>query len=316
MELAIETSGLTKRYESLIAVNKLDLKVERNTIHGFLGPNGAGKTTTLKILVGLLKLDGGSVRVLGQELGWDKPDVRLRIGFMPELPKLPKHLKGTELLDIYGRMYGMTKEERNKQVPKLLDMVGLKERGNDFIGKYSKGMQQRLGMAQALLSEPELVILDEPGIGLDPVGMVEVREMMKEIAKEGVTVFLSSHLLHEVQQVCTHITIINKGVAVASGTLKQIAAKVKGPITIEAEVDKLSKAVIKKVKELPFVKDVSKDGKKLLVEVKTRDDVRSKVSQAITGGGGIVISMNLKGESLEDVFMDLLAKRKEKRAAK
>jgi ABC-2 type transport system ATP-binding protein len=139
---------------------------------------------------------------------------------------------------------------------------------------------------------------------------------MKEIAKEGVTVFLSSHLLHEVQQVCTHITIINKGVAVASGTLKQIAAKVKGPITIEAEVDKLSKAVIKKVKELPFVKDVSKDGKKLLVEVKTRDDVRSKVSQAITGGGGIVISMNLKGESLEDVFMDLLAKRKEKRAAK
>jgi len=316
MELAIETRGLTKRYESLIAVNKLDLKVERNTIHGFLGPNGAGKTTTLKILVGLLKPDGGSVSVLGQELGWDKPDVRLRIGFMPELPKLPKHLRGRELLDIYGRMYGMTKEERNKQVPKLLDMVGLKERGNDFIGKYSKGMQQRLGMAQALLSEPELVILDEPGIGLDPVGMVEVREMMKEISKEGVTVFLSSHLLHEVQQVCTHVTIINKGVAVVSGTLKQISAKVKGPITIEAEVDKLSKAVIKKVKELSFVKDVSKDGKKLLVEVKTRDDVRSQVSQAITAGGGIVTSMKLKGESLEDVFMELLAKRKEKEASK
>lgn len=316
MELAIETSGLTKRYGSLIAVNKLDLKVERNTIHGFLGPNGAGKTTTLKILVGLLKLDSGSVRVLGQELGWDKPDVRLRIGFMPELPKLPKYLRGTELLDIYGRMYGMTKEERKKQVPKLLDMVGLKERGNDFIGKYSKGMQQRLGIAQALLSEPELVILDEPGIGLDPVGMVEVREMMKGIAKEGVTVFLSSHLLHEVQQVCTHVTIINKGVAIASGTLKQISAKVRGPITIEAEVDKLSKAVIKKVKELPFVKDVSKDGKKLLVEVKTRDDVRSQVSQAITAGGGIVISMKLKGESLEDVFMNLLTKSKEKETAK
>jgi len=316
MELAIETRGLTKRYESLVAVNKLDLKVKRDTIHGFLGPNGAGKTTTLKILVGLLKPDGGSVSVLGQELGWDKPDVRWRIGFMPELPKLPKHLRGMELLDIYGRMYGMTKEERNKQIPKLLDMVGLKERGNDFIGKYSKGMQQRLGMAQALVSEPELVILDEPSIGLDPVGMVEVREIMKEIAKEGVTVFLSSHLLHEVQQVCTHVTIINKGVAVASGTLKEISAKVKGPMTIEAEVDKLSKAVIKKVKELPFVKDVSKDGKKLLVELKTRDDVRSQVSQAITAGGGIVTSMNLKGESLEDVFMELLAKRKEKEASK
>jgi ABC-2 type transport system ATP-binding protein len=316
MSLVIETSGLTKRYESLIAVNKLDLKVKRDTIHGFLGPNGAGKTTTIKILVGLLKADSGSVSVLGQELGWDKPDVRLKIGYMPELPKLPKHLKGRELLDIYGRMYGMTKEERNNQVPKLLDMVGLKERGNDFIGKYSKGMQQRLGMAQALLSEPELVILDEPSIGLDPVGMVEVREMMKEIAKEGVTVFLSSHLLHEVQQICTHVTIINKGVAVASGTLKEISAKVKGPMTIEAEVDKLSEAVIKKVEKLPFVADVSQDGKKLLVKLKTRDDVRSQVSQAITDAGGIVTSMNLKGESLEDVFMDLLAKREEKETSK
>jgi len=250
------------------------------------------------------------VNVLGQELGWDKPDVRSRIGYMPELPKLPKHLKGTELLDVYGRMYGMTKEAREKQIPELLDMVGLKERGNDLIGKYSKGMQQRLGMAQALLNEPELVILDEPGLGLDPVGMVEVRETMKEIAKEGVTVFLSSHLLHEVEQICSHVTIINKGVAVASGTLKQISAKVKGPVTIEAEVNKLSKAVIKKVKELPFVTEASREGKKLLVEIKTRDDVRSQVSEAITAGGGIVISINLRGESLEDVFMDLLAERK------
>ena len=310
MEFAIETTGLTKRYGSLVAVSKLDLKVKADIIHGFLGPNGAGKTTTIKILVGLLKPDSGSVSVLGQELGWDKPDVRSRIGYMPELPKLPKHLKGRELLDIYGRMYGMTKEQRKKQIPKLLDMVGLKERGNDLIGKYSKGMQQRLGMAQALLNEPELVILDEPSLGLDPVGMVEVREIMQGMAKEGVTIFLSSHLLHEVEQVCTHVTIINKGVAVTSGTLKQISAKVKGPVTIEAEVDKLSKAVIKKVKELPFVTDVSKDGKKLLVEVKTRDDVRSQVSQTITAGGGIVISMNLKGKSLEDAFMDLVKSKK------
>lgn len=310
MEFAIETTGLTKRYGSLVAVSKLDLKVKADIIHGFLGPNGAGKTTTIKILVGLLKPDSGSVSVLGQELGWDKPDVRSRIGYMPELPRLPKHLKGRELLDLYGRMYGMTKEERKKQIPKLLDMVGLKERGNDLIGKYSKGMQQRLGMAQALLNEPELVILDEPSLGLDPVGMVEVREIMQGMAKEGVTIFLSSHLLHEVEQVCTHVTIINKGVAVTSGTLKQISAKVKGPVTIEAEVDKLSKAVIKKVKELPFVTDVSKDGKKLLVEVKTRDDVRSQVSQTITAEGGIVISMNLKGKSLEDAFMDLVKSKK------
>ncbi len=314
MSLAIETVDLTKRYGHLTAVDKLDLNVSVNTVHGFLGPNGAGKTTTIKILVGLLKPDGGTVTVLGQELGWDKPDIRSRIGYMPELPKLPKHLKGTELLDIYGRMCGMTKEQREKQVPELLDMVGLKERGNDLVRTYSKGMQQRLGMAQALLNKPDLIVLDEPSIGLDPVGMVEVREIMKGISKEGVTVFLSSHLLHEVQQVCTHVTIINKGVALASGTLKEISAKISGPVTIEAEVDKISETVIAKVKELPFVTNVSEDGKKLVVALKTRDDVRSKVSQAITAGGGIVISMNLKGESLEDVFMNLLAQRKEGRS--
>jgi len=315
LEFVIETANLTKKYGSLVAVDKLDLKVKANTIHGFLGPNGAGKTTTIKILVGLLKLDGGSASVLGRELGWDKPNVRSRIGYMPELPKLPKHLKGRELLDIYGRMCGMTKGERGKQVPKLLDMVGLRERGNDLIGTYSKGMQQRLGMAQALLGEPELLILDEPSLGLDPTGMVEVREIMMEMVKGGITIFLSSHLLHEVQQICSYVTIINKGVAVASGTLKQISAKVSGPLIIEAEVDKLSKDVIKKVKELSFVTNVSKDGKKLSVEVKTRDDVRSQVSQAITAGGGIVTSMNLKGESLEDIFMDLLAKHKRKKEA-
>ena len=316
MEFVIEVTNLTKKYGSLIAVDKLILNVGEGSIHGFLGPNGAGKTTTIKIFVGLLKPDAGSVSVLGQQIGWDKPDVRSRVGYMPELPKLPKHLKGRELLDIYGRMYGMSKEQRRKQIPNLLDMVGLRERGNDLIGKYSKGMQQRLGMAQALLDEPKLAILDEPSLGLDPVGMVEIRDLMKEKAKDGVTIFLSSHLLHEVEQICTHVTIINKGIALASGTPRQISKKVKASVKVEAEVDKLSKTVIDKVKELPFVKDISVNGKKILIDVETRDDVRSEVSQAITAGGGIVTSMNVKGESLEDVFMELLAELKEKEATK
>ncbi len=310
MEPVIKASNLVKKYGDLVAVNELDLAVEADTIHGFLGPNGAGKTTTIKMLVGLLRPDGGSLSVLGEEVGWDKPEIRSKIGYMPELPKLPKHLKGRELLDIYGRMYGIAKEERERQMSRLLELVGLEGRGNHLIKTYSKGMQQRLGLAQALLNDPELVILDEPSLGLDPVGMVEVREIMKEIAKKGTTIFLSSHLLHEVEQVCTDVTIINKGVAVVSGTPKQISAKVKGPMKVEAEVDKLSKAVVEKVKELPFVTEVSRDRKRLLVEVKTRDDVRSEVSQAITAGGGVVVSMKRKGESLEDLFLDLLDKEK------
>ena len=311
METVIETSDLTKTYGSLVAVNKLNLKVEKNTVHGFLGPNGAGKSTTIKVLIGLLKADSGSAKVLGQEIGWDRPETRSRVGYMPELPKLPKHLKGTELLDIYGRMHGMTKDEREKQVPELLDMVGLSERGNDLIGHYSKGMQQRLGLAQALLNAPELLILDEPSIGLDPVGMVEVRDLMKKMAEKGTTIFLSSHLLHEVQQICTQITIINKGVEVTSGTLEEISAKVEGPLKIEVEVDRFSEKILAVVNELPFVDNVSRSGKTLLIELKTRDDVRSEVSQAITTAGGVVISMNLRGDSLEDIFMDLLGKREE-----
>jgi ABC-2 type transport system ATP-binding protein len=308
VELAIETIGLTKRYGALTAVNKLDLKVERNTIHGFLGPNGAGKTTTIKVLVGLLKPDEGTVKVLGQDARGDRPDVRLRVGYMPELPKFPKHLKGWELLDIYGRMYGMTKQERQEQIPKLLEMVGLKGRERDFIGKYSKGMQQRLGIAQALLNDPELIILDEPSLGLDPVGMVEVRELVKEIAKEGMTVFISSHLLFEVEQICSHVTIIHRGVSLVSDTLQNVSNRLSGPTTLQVEVANLSDAIVDAVKKLPFVFGVSQDGNTLIIELETRDDVRPQVSQEITKSGGVIVSMNLKGQTLEEVFMQLITK--------
>ena len=227
---------------------------------------------------------------------------------MPELPKFPKHLKGWELLDIYGRMYGMTKQDRKEQIPKLLGMVGLKGRERDLIGKYSKGMQQRLGIAQALLNEPELVVLDEPSLGLDPVGMVEVRELVKGIAKEGVTVFVSSHLLFEVEQICSHVTIIHRGVSLVSDTLQNVSNKLSGATILQVEVAKLSDAIVETVKELSFVSNVSQDGNKLIIELKTRDDVRSQVSQEITKSGGVIVSMSLKGQTLEEVFMQLITK--------
>ena len=308
MTQAIETVNLTKRYGRLTAVDKLNLNVNANTIHGFLGPNGAGKTTTIKVLVGLLKPDEGEARIFGEEVSGDKPDVRLRIGYMPELPKFPKHLKGSELLDIYGRMYGLSQQQRQDQLPKLFEQVGLKGRENDLIGKYSKGMQQRLGIAQALLSEPELVIRDEPSLGLDPVGMVEVRELIKNVVKEGMTVFLSSHLLFEVQQVCSHVTIINKGVAVASDTIENVEHKIKGPVTLQIEVTKLAKTIVENVKKLSFVTDVKTENNKLNITLDTKDDVRPQVSETITNSGGTIVSMNLTGQSLEDVFVQLVGK--------
>jgi ABC-2 type transport system ATP-binding protein len=310
LDLTVEVSNLTKKYGSLVAVNELDLEVKAHTIHGFLGPNGAGKTTTIKILIGLLRPDSGSVKVLGQEIGWDKPNLRTNVGYMPELPKLPKYLKGLELLDVYGRMFGMSKEKRESQTRELLKLVGLEGRGNDLVGTYSKGMQQRLGLAQALLNEPKLVILDEPSLGLDPIGMVEVRDIIKKLAKTDVTVFLSSHLLNEVEQVCSHVTVIDKGVALASGSIEEISSKLKAPLEIDAEVENLSEAVIGNLKKLSFVKDVLEDDNILRIKLGTRKDVRSEVSQAISSGGGIVLTMNLKGGSLEDIFLNLLSKSK------
>ncbi len=308
MEYAIETTDLTKQYDSLTAVNKLNLKVQRGAIHGFLGPNGAGKSTTIKILVGLLKATSGSAKVLGKEVHVDEADARLRIGYMPELPRFPKHLKGAELLDVYGRMYGMTQQELKEQIPKLIDLVGLKGRENDLIGKYSKGMQQRIGIAQALLNNPELVVLDEPSIGLDPVGMVEVRELVKAISKGGMTVFVSSHLLFEVEQICSHVTIINHGEALVSDTLEKVSGMISGPAIIQAEVVNLNDGVVAALKALAFVKDVSKSGNNLNITLSTREDVRAQVSTAITGAGGVIVMMNQKSHSLEDVFIQLINK--------
>jgi ABC-2 type transport system ATP-binding protein len=317
MELVIETSNLTKRYGALTAVNKLNLKVQRGSIHGFLGPNGAGKTTTIKILVGLLTPDEGNVKVLGQELHGDKgflqsfyeqADSRLGIGYMPELPKFPKHLKGWELLDIYGRMYGMAEQQRKEQIPKLIDMVGLKGRENDLIGKYSKGMQQRIGIAQALLNNPELVILDEPSLGLDPVGMVEVRELVKNIAREGVTVFVSSHLLFEVEQICTDVTIINHGTALVSDSLPNVSGLLSGPALLHVEVAKISRNVVSAVKSLPFVSSVVQTGSTLRIQISTHEDVRVQVSQEITRAGGIIVGLSQKTSNLEDVFIQLISK--------
>jgi ABC-2 type transport system ATP-binding protein len=319
MDLAIETSGLTKKYGSLTAVNKLDLKVKRNTIHGFLGPNGAGKTTTMKILVGLLRPNEGTVKILGQEIHGSKnniftqwfseqADSRINIGYMPELPKFPKHLKGAEILDIYGQMYGMSLQQRKEQIPKLIELVDLKDRENDLIAKYSKGMQQRIGIAQTLLNDPELVILDEPSLGLDPVGMVEVREIVKEIAKEGRTVLVSSHLLFEVEQICTHVTIINRGNALVSDQLQKVSGLISGPAMLHIEVANISAAIINGVKKLPSVSSLVQTGNTLRIQMKIHEDTRAQVSREITKLGGTIIAMSQETSNLEDVFIQLIHK--------
>lgn len=259
------------------------------------------------MMVGLLRPTSGSLSILGQGVSGDNPKVRRRIGYMPELPRFPKHLSGEELLDVYGHMYGMSKTERKAKIPELIKMVGLEGRGKDRIGKYSKGMQQRIGIAQALISDPELVILDEPSIGLDPVGMVEVRNMVKDIVKSGTTVFFSSHLLAEVQQVCDHVTVIHLGVMRYSGTLEDISSKVTSHKRLVIELANPVTGVLDTLKSMKLGA-VESSGNTYTIHLETQQDIRADVSRAVTSAGGVILRMQEEGGGLEDAFLSLVGK--------
>jgi ABC-2 type transport system ATP-binding protein len=306
-DTAIETHDLSKKYGERLAVDRLNLAVAPKQVHGFLGPNGAGKSTTIKMMVGLLRPTSGGLSILGQPVSGDKPKVRREIGYMPELPRFPKHLSGEELLDLYGRMYGMSKDERRARISELVKMVGLEGRGKDRIGKYSKGMQQRIGIAQALISEPELVILDEPSIGLDPVGMVEVRNMVKDIVKSGTTVFFSSHLLAEVQQVCDHVTVIHLGVMRYSGPLEDISSKITSRRRLTIELEKPVDGVLAALKNIKSV-TVEVNMNTYTLHLDTREEIRPEISRAITGAGGVIVRMQEEGGGLEGAFLSLVGK--------
>jgi ABC-2 type transport system ATP-binding protein len=217
---AIEVTDLRKRYGTVEALAGLSMTVGRGEVFGFLGPNGAGKTTTVKLLLGLARPTSGSGKVLGAPLG--DLGTRRRVGYLPELFRYQPWLKAREVLALHGELMGLPRPRRRAAAQEALDLVGLADRAGDLVGKFSKGMQQRLGLGAALLGEPALVVLDEPTSALDPVGRVDVRGIVRAAADRGAAVFLNSHLLSEVEQVCDRVAIIDHGRVVASGELDAV----------------------------------------------------------------------------------------------
>ena len=205
---AIRTIALSKSYGSRLAVDHLDLQVERGELFGFLGPNGAGKTTTIRMALGLIAPTGGSVEILGQEVRSHRAKVLPRVGALVESPALYGYLSGRDNLRAIGDLLGGAGEKR---IDEVLETVALKGRDRDKVKTYSMGMKQRLGLAMALLNDPDVLILDEPANGLDPAGIVEMRDLLRDLSSAGKTVFISSHVLTEVQQICTRVAIINHG---------------------------------------------------------------------------------------------------------
>jgi len=250
MEYAIETFSLTKIFSDwwgrsrVIAVDDLNLKVRPNEVYGFLGPNGSGKTTTLKMLLGLLHPTKGKAIILGGDA--TDPQINRRIGFLPEESYLYKYLTARETLDFYGQLFKLPAKVRRMRIEALLEMVGLKAVANRTIGTFSKGMARRIGLAQALINDPELLILDEPTTGLDPIGTRQIKDLIIELAKRGKTIFLCSHLLADVEDVCNRIAILYGGKIQAEGDVREL---LRHSDKTEILTGRLSPAVIEKIKQ-------------------------------------------------------------------
>ena len=294
-DAAIETSALRKAYGRTVALDALDIRVEPGEVFGFLGPNGAGKTTAVKLLLGLTRPTGGSGTVLGRPIG-DR-EARRRIGYLPELFRYQAWLTAHEVLDLHAELAGLRRASRAPEITRVLELAGLSDRAGDRTGGFSKGMQQRLGLAAALLGDPALVILDEPTSALDPVGREDVRGIIREARERGSAVLLNSHLLGEVERLCDRVAIVNKGRVVASGSLGSLLG---------------DPAVRLRVTDLPadrsalaaFGPLTDEDG---WLAIRPLDPARiPDVVATVVALGGRVHAVDPARRSLEDLFLDLV----------
>jgi ABC-2 type transport system ATP-binding protein len=294
---AIRTSQLTKQYGSITALSGLTMTVESGEVFGFLGPNGAGKTTAVKILVGLTAQTSGEAWLLGEPVG--HRETRRRIGYLPELFRYQEWMSAREVLMLHCRLMGMPAAAHAPAVDEALNIVGLAERGFDHVRTFSKGMQQRLGLAVALLGEPRLVFLDEPTSALDPVGRHDVRQIIHELKVRGTTVFLNSHLLTEVEYVCDRVAVIDRGAVVALGTVEELRGSTHQlRLRVTGE-----QTEIRRVLERHEPID-SKDGWVVLRHVEPVD-VPSLIT-ALVGAGVQVHAVEPVRDTLEDRFLELL----------
>jgi ABC-2 type transport system ATP-binding protein len=296
-EVVLRTQNLSKSYGSRLAVDNLNLDVRRGEIFGFLGPNGAGKTTTIRMALGLIAPTSGSVEVLGKDIGQHLSEVLPRVGALVETPALYTYMSGRNNLRTMASALGGIPDSH---IDAILDVVGLRERQKDRVRTYSLGMKQRLGVAMALLHNPDLLILDEPANGLDPAGIVEIRDLMRALAAQGKTVFISSHVLTEVQQICTRVAIINNGRLVTESTVEALTQTQGGfAVKVREPADALAL-----VKAQPWGSSAQIDANGYLLTPSPDGEGRS-LNLFLSQAGHAPDLIMEQSESLEDVFLRL-----------
>ena len=302
----IRTENLTKEYDGFKAVDNLNLDVKEGEIYGFLGPNGAGKTTTILMLLGILRPTRGRIYLLEEELTKNFLSLKGRIGVVSEKQYLYKEMAAREYLDFFADLYGV--KDKKKKIDQLLKSVSLLEVKNRKLGAFSRGMQQKLGFARALLHDPELLLLDEPVSGLDPTGIKQVRNLIEKENKKGRTIFISSHLLSEVEKLCREVAIINEGKLLAEDTMENLRRQLSKTVELEVELSQAKEEIVKALSSFDFIQAIKQQENLLTLRVKSDQDYRAQISETISRQGGIVLGIKVKEMSLEEAFITITQK--------
>jgi ABC-2 type transport system ATP-binding protein len=305
----IEVESLTKRYGRATAVDGISFRVEKGEILGFLGPNGAGKTTTMRILTCYLPPTGGTARVGGYDVFAQPMEVRRRVGYLPETPPLYPDMEVGEYLDFCAKIKGVAPKERRSRIGDAMEKTRVGDVRSTLIGKLSKGYRQRVGLAQSILHNPDVLILDEPTAGLDPKQIIETRELIRGLGGDH-TVILSTHILPEVSMTCGRVVIINKGRVVAEDSPENLTRRLTGAGTLRLEVRGDESAILEAIRTVPGVLGAhvrgGHDGAVVVdVEAEAGADVRSDLARAVVGGGHGLLGLQQQGMSLEEIFLHL-----------
>lgn len=302
----IETKGLTKEYDGKPVVNDLNIHVREGEIYGFLGPNGAGKSTTIFMILGLIPPTKGEVRLFGKTLAEDYFGIKQKIGVVAEFQHFYGEMTGYEYMSFFADLYRV--KNKDAKIKELLERVDLYQFRNLQLRAYSKGMQQKMAVARALVHDPEILILDEPVSSLDPYGIKQVRDIILEENKRGRTFFISSHLLSEIEKTCNRIGIINHGVLVAEDTMDGVREKLSQGMEVEIELESVPEGITDALRTLPFVDSV--DSRDHIVKLHTsgKEDHRGEISKFLTERGCVVLSMKRNQMSLEEAFVTITEK--------
>ena len=309
MTTMVEAKNLTKYYGDFLAIEEVNFQVQKGEIVGFLGPNGAGKTTTMRIITGFIPPSSGSAFVAGYDMVDKSLEARARIGYLPETVPLYVDMTVTDYLAFMGTIRRMTPQDIKSRSSYVIDVCRLGDYRNSQIRKLSKGFRQRVGIAQAVMHDPDVLVMDEPTIGIDPIQVVETRQLIKDLAGSH-TVILSTHILPEVSMLCDRVLIIHEGQIVAEDTPKELGQRLQGVDRLEVEIQGPEAAVVEtleKIRGIIQVSPIRQDGDVIVYQVQARQglDLRPTVSRSIISNGWSLLNLQLVNMSLEEIFLKL-----------